>query len=242
MAESTILTGQFVRIAQTPASIGERFMALLIDAVFLIVYVYATAALLFQVHLRGGFSTFLTLAVLYLPVLFYPFLCEMFNHGQSLGKRLVNIRVVKVDGSTPGMGAYLLRWLLFLVDLPLTGGLGVVFILFTKNSQRLGDLAAGTMVVKEKNYKRIHVSLDEFAYLTKGYQPVYPQASDLSLVQVDVITRTLQTGEAKARAGRIVQLAAKVQHLLGVTSRNEGAEEFLQTILRDYQYYALEEV
>ncbi|MDR0893240.1 MAG: RDD family protein [Mediterranea sp.] len=242
MAESTILTGQFVRISQTPASVGERFGALLIDAVLLFVYVYATSALLYKLNLPYDFLTFFTLALLYLPVLFYPFLCEMFNRGQSLGKRLMNIRVVKVDGSTPSMGAYLLRWLLFLVDLPLTSGLGVVFILFTKNNQRLGDLAAGAMVIKEKNYKRIHVSLDEFAYLTKDYQPIYPQASDLSLEQVGVITRTLQTGEAKVRARRIVQLAAKVQHLLAVTSRNANAEEFLQTILRDYQYYALEEV
>jgi len=67
-------------------------------------------------------------------------------------KRLMNIRVVKSDGSTPSISAYLLRWLLFIIDGPGTGGLGLLVVLLTKNSQRLGDLAAGTMVIKEKNY------------------------------------------------------------------------------------------
>ena len=61
----------------------------------------------------------------------------------------------------------------------------------------MGDLAAGTMVIKEKNYRKIHVSLDEFDYLTQNYQPTYPQAADLSLEQINVITRTLQSGKKR---------------------------------------------
>ena len=149
--------------------------------------------------------------------------------------------VVKADGSTPGIGSYLLRWLLFPIDGPVTGGLGLLVVLLTKNSQRMGDLAAGTMVIKEKNYRKIHVSLDEFDYLTKDYRPTYPQASDLSLEQINVITRTLQSGK-KDRTRRIASLAKKVQELLSITPHDSNPENFLQTILRDYQYYALEEI
>ena len=195
MAESTIITGQFVRISQTPASIGERFLALVIDYILIGLYVYSTATLLSKFQVSSDFTMIVFFAVIYLPVLFYAFLCEMFNHGQSLGKKLMNIRVVKADGSTPSIGSYLLRWLLFPIDIPVTGGLGVLVILLTKNSQRMGDLAAGTMVIKDKNYRKIHVSLDEFDYLTKDYRPTYPQAADLSLEQVNVITRTLQSGK-----------------------------------------------
>ena len=105
----------------------------------------------------------------------------------------------------------------------------------------MGDLAAGTMVIKEKNYRKIHVSLDEFDYLTKDYRPTYPQASDLSLGQINVITRTLQSGK-KDRTRRIASLAKKVQELLSITPHDGNPENFLQTILRDYQYYALEEI
>ena len=238
MAESTIITGQFVRISQTPASIGERFLALVIDYILIGLYVYSTATLLPKLPVSSDFTMTVFFAVIYLPVLFYAFLCEMFNHGQSLGKKLMSIRVVKADGSTPSIGSYLLRWLLFPIDVPVTGGLGVLVILLTKNSQRMGDLAAGTMVIKDKNYRKI---LDEFDYLTKDYRPTYPQAADLSLEQVNVITRTLQSGK-KDRTRRIMQLAQKVQEILSITPRDGGQEQFLQTILRDYQYYALEEI
>lgn len=165
MAESTILTGQFVRISQTPASIGERIIALIIDYVLIGFYIFSTVTVLSKLRLPSDFTMIFFLAVIYLPVLFYSFLCEMFNYGQSLGKRLMNIRVVKADGSVPGISSYLLRWLLFPIDGPITGGLGLLVALLTKNSQRMGDLAAGTMVIKEKNYRKIHVSLDEFDYL-----------------------------------------------------------------------------
>ena len=241
MAESTIITGQFVRISQTPASIGERFLALVIDYSLIVLYVYSTAVLLTELRLPSGFKLFFFLCVIYLPILGYSFLCETFNHGQSFGKKLMNIRVVKVDGSTPTVSSYLLRWLLFIIDGPLTSGLGIFVVLLTQNNQRLGDLAAGTMVIKEKSYRKIHVSLDEFDYLTRNYHPVYPQSADLSLEQVNVITRTLESG-AKDRIRRITALAKKVQSLLSITPRDGNQEKFLQTVLRDYQYYALEEI
>lgn len=243
MAESTIITGQFVRISQTPASIGERMLALSIDYFFLLIYIVGISILLsrLQIHAFSDFTYFFLFVIIYLPALCYSLLCEVFNRGQSLGKRMLNIRVVKADGSTPSLSSYLLRWLLFVVDLPLTGGLGVLIILLTKNHQRLGDLAAGTMVIKEKNYRKIQVSLDEFDYLTKGYHPVYPLAADLSLEQVNVITKTLASG-TKDRKRRIGLLAEKVSSLLSVKQTEGNDEKFLQTLLRDYQYYALEEI
>ncbi|MDD3040268.1 RDD family protein [Bacteroides sp.] len=241
MAESTIITGQFVRISQTPASIGERFIAFLIDYILIVIYLISTIALLLKFYVPRDFNAFIYTFLIILPVLFYSFLCETFNHGQSFGKKLMNIRVVKADGSTPGISSYLLRWLLFSIDVPLTGGLGVLSVILTKNNQRLGDLAAGTMVIKEKNYRKIHVSLDEFDYLTKDYHPVYAQSADLSLEQINVITRTLESNK-KDREHRITMLAKKVQGLLSVTPLDGSGERFLQTVLRDYQYYALEEI
>lgn len=243
MAESTIITGQFVRISQTPASLGERMLALLIDYTFLFIYAVGLSLTLsyLNIHAFSGFSVFFFFLVIYAPILTYSLLCEIFNRGQSLGKRLLNIRVVKADGSTPSLSSYLLRWLLFPIDLPITGGLGVIFILLTKNHQRLGDLAAGTMVIKEKNYRKIQVSLDEYDYLTKGYHPVYASAADLSLEQVNVITKALASRQ-KDRPRRVRLLAEKVRSLLSIKQTEGNDERFLQTLLRDYQYYALEEI
>ena len=94
------------------------------------------------------------LIAIYLPALFYHFLMELFNHGQSVGKMVMRIRVVKKDGTTPGIGDFFMRWLLQLVDLGFSG-VGALVILISKNSQRLGDLAAGTMVIQLNDYRKI---------------------------------------------------------------------------------------
>lgn len=241
MSDSTIITGQFVRIDQTPASIGERMIALLIDFIVIVIYIYATSTLLSITHIPFNLHYASLYLIVFLPLLTYHLLWEVFNEGQSIGKKIMRIRVVKADGSTPSISSYLLRWLLFIVDGPLTGGLGLLAILLTKKNQRLGDLAAGTIVVKEQSYRKIAVSLDEFNYLDPNYRPAYPQAGDLSLDQINVITRTLHSSK-EDRHNRIEHLAKKITAFLGITSKERTPEEFLQTILRDYQYYALEEL
>ncbi len=241
MAVSTIVTGQFVRISQTPASIGERFLALLIDAVVIVLYWISMAIILDQLNFYASSDIrTIVLFVLYGAPLFYSLLLEIFNEGQSLGKWIMGIRVVKTDGSTPTISSYLLRWLLFMVDSVGSGAVGAVSILVTRNNQRLGDLAADTLVIKEKNYKKIQVSLDEFDFLAKDYHPVYPQAADLSLEQVNVINKTLALKQN--RIERIELLSTKVRSLLSITPNGSSSEAFLQTLQRDYQHYALEEI
>lgn len=236
--DQTIITGQYVRIDQTPAGAGERLLALAIDDTLLLLVVIGLLHLYDILLIRS--ELFLILLCSFI-VGFYSLLCEIFNNGQSVGKRLMHLRVTRVDGSEPTIGSYLLRWLLYPVDLAFGGGLGLVCVLVTKNHQRLGDLAAGTMVIKERDYSRLHVSLDEFDYLTKDYHPVYPQAADLSLEQVNVITRTLQTYN-KEREARIAQLSRKVIATLRLPANTRPDETLLQTLVRDYQYYALEEI
>ena len=218
MAESTIITGQFVRISQVPASLGERILARIIDYFLLFIYILATSYILgkLNIHAFSGSTFFLLFLFIYLPVLCYSLLCEVFNQGQSAGKKLMNIRVVKADGTTPSLSAYLLRWLLYGIDVTITGGLGVLVILLTKNRQRLGDL-------------------------TKGYHPSFPSAADLSLEQINVISKALELHH-KDRTRHIAQLAPKVRTLLSVDQTNINDEKFLQTVVRDYQYYALEEI
>ena len=83
---------------------------------------------------------------------------ELFNHGQSLGKMAMKIRVVKKDGTSPSIGDFFMRWLLQIIDMGFSF-IGALVILLTKNSQRLGDLAAGTMVIRLNDYRKIQVSL-----------------------------------------------------------------------------------
>jgi hypothetical protein len=144
------------------------------------------------------------------------------------------------DGTMPKLSAYLLRWLLLMIDIYLFQCIGILSILLTKNSQRLGDLAAGTLVIKEKDFRKINVTLDEFRHLSINYRPVFPQVENLSLEQINLINQTLIRFDQE-RPVRIRELAAKVRQFLTINP-TVSDEALLQTLTRDYQYYALEEI
>ncbi|MBQ7423040.1 MAG: RDD family protein [Prevotella sp.] len=240
MSESNIITGQFVRISQTAATIGERMLAQIIDSVVIVCYFVLVSLTISKLNLSWTRSQVVFVIVVYLPALLYSFLFELLNNGQSIGKLVMKTRVVNKDGTTPTMGSYFMRWLLMGIDGVM--GIGILAILLSKNSQRLGDLAAGTMVIKLNNYHKIQVSLDEFSYLSRNYQPVYAQAAELSLNQIDIIQRTLDSDYGPDRDQRIYILYNKVRAMLGIEDQNTAPEKFLYTIIRDYQHFALEVV
>lgn len=245
MATSSILTGQFVRINQTPASIGERLLAQVIDwaiqgAYFSgLIYVYTK----FLNDMLGFSDTLQVCFIVFgliLPTIFYGLLFELFGNGQTIGKRLMKMRVVKTDGSMPGIGSYLMRWIFMLIDGPLLSGLGVLVMVINKDNRRFGDLAAGTLVIKQGTYRRLQVSLEEFEPFSRNYRPAYPAAENLSLEQVSLIDQTLRL---KENDQRIHALAEQVKHTLGIEQVHESDDvSFLWHVKRDYQYYALEEI
>jgi len=242
MTKTEIITSQYVRIDQTPAGIGERIFARLLD--FLIMFVYCIGMYniikidIFRDLLRNDYGI-LFIFILFIPVIFYSLLWEIMNRGRSPGKMAFGMRVVMRDGTTPTLGAYTMRWMFILIDVWM-GWIGVVIILLNKNNQRFGDLSAGTIVIKERDYHRMQVSLDEFNHLSRGYIPVFPKAENLSLEQINTISEAL-TRFDENRSRRLTALSVKVGDFLKVTPLTDN-ETFLRTLIRDYQYYALEEI
>ena len=247
MTSSNITTNQFVRIDQTPASIAERVIARIIDMVIAGIIGTATMYIyffLFYYETKNQLN-YLFFFLIILPLWLYDFLWETFNEGQSPGKYIMKIRVVNKDGSRPTMGSFFMRWLLSTIDVGLSG-IGLLFILLTKNAQRLGDLAAGTMVIKQVNLDKIHVSLDEFYYAKKDYRPVYEEAKNLSQAQIEVIEKAVYGGNGE-HENQIATLADKVAKFLEIEDKLKASiqkgnskEKFLATILHDYNYYLLE--
>ena len=238
MDNSGFVTGQYVRIKPTVASVGDRIFAQLIDWGILLSYIISVVWLGSKANIRSEW--YYIILVGFVP-LFYTLLCEIFNQGRSLGKMAMKMQVVKKDGTSATLGAYIMRWLLFIVDGPMFSFLGLIAIAVTRDHQRLGDMAAGTVVVKHQKYKNIQISLDEFDYLSHNYTPCYPQAADLSLEQVEIITRTLSVGSSDF-ASRVAVLAGKVREKLNVERKETDDAAFLRRIVRDYQYFALEEI
>jgi uncharacterized RDD family membrane protein YckC len=246
MSKTDITTSQYVCINVTTAGVGERIVARIID--YAIIYFY-TFSILFLVGMFGDnyysyfdkFGVAISLILLFiilLPAVAYSFLMETFMHGQTIGKQIMHTRVVKTDGSEPGIGDYFMRWVMLIIDV-YTSFIGLFFIVATQRRQRIGDLAAGTMVISVPKNASKKISLDSFFYADSNYRPVYPEAQSLTLGQVDLIKRTLTYSEEQPMAA--FNLAQKVaKHLDIAPKKDMGSDGFLTTLLHDYNYYAAE--
>lgn len=237
-----ILTGQHVTIKYQPANIVQRMLALLLDFLFMTTYLTALFFIydtLLDIDLfEGDTISIVIFGIFSLPVLCYFVFFESILNGQTPGKIILKIRVTNTDGSTPSFISYFLRWLLFPIDMIPYGGLGALLIVFSKNHQRLGDLAAGTTVVKLNSASQKYDLDDLLADFDTDYQPVFPEAEMLTEGQIRLIANLLEDPSSESKVeDSIEQLADKIKEKLNVKS-DMGNRTFLQTIVRDYTYYA----
>jgi uncharacterized RDD family membrane protein YckC len=238
MESIDILTGQHVTIKYEPASLFARILALLLDYFFIFLYLFAVIYIIFS-----GFSDFsestnyILIIICSLPAFTYHFIFESILGGKTLGKMIVKIRVTNMDGSVPGIGAYFLRWILMPVDMFPSGGIGVLFIVFSSYHQRLGDMAAGTVVVKAN--PSLLMDLDETYYeFSDDYQPTFIRVDRLTEGQIAFITNFLTLPKNRAAVHEpLNELADKVKGILKIESAMND-RLFLETIVRDYNYYA----
>ena len=155
----SIDTPELVAIDLPLAGIGSRFVALLIDYVIWLV-AFVGFVFLFAL-IDPSFSKFSKLGEKWVTALaiFIPFLVywgyftlfEAFWKGRTPGKWIAKIRVIQVSGRGIGLFESMTRNLLRVVDqFPFVYAVGVMFVFFTRQHQRLGDMAAGTLVVHER--------------------------------------------------------------------------------------------
>lgn len=159
----TVATPENVAFGYEVAGIGSRFLAALVDTFILLVVqliVGLGSVLLVYFVLRDlvgddnalgpwlvGLFGLIGFALLWGYYIFF----EMTWNGQSPGKRWAGLRVIRTDGTPLTLTESLVRNLVRLIDfLPAYYGVGVVTMFITSQSRRLGDLAAGTLVVRDR--------------------------------------------------------------------------------------------
>ncbi len=228
-----VQTPQNVTVEYEVASVGDRIIATILDYLVLFVWVVVWVGLFSVLKLHKDTFAFAIAFIVGVPWLFYHILSEIFFSGQSIGKRARDLKVIRLDGTPPSLGDYLLRWLLRLIDLGIfSGAVAVITILVNGRGQRLGDLAAGTTVV------RLHprAQLDETIMLPDaGYQVVFAQAADLTTEDVTLIRQLFQQGMRRQNYLLINEVANKVKDVTGIQTDLQD-EPFLRTLLRDYAH------
>jgi uncharacterized RDD family membrane protein YckC len=157
-----VLTSENVRLTYTLAGLGSRLAAFLADTAIIFFCALGLTYLFFTVgmsvrdleSLSSGTISFLVgiyIAALFLLIWGYYFFFEWINWGQSPGKQLLGIRVTMADGAPADLTACAVRNVIRIIDMLLAAvGVTPFVLIFTPRFQRLGDLAAGTVVVKKR--------------------------------------------------------------------------------------------
>ena len=230
-----IETAQNVSIQQNVANVATRIGAYLIDLLIIVGY-YVIAIWIFEgLDLSLGMDEWVVYMLLGIPVFFYNLLFEVLMNGQSPGKYVNKIRVVKIDGSKPTFGSYVLRWMLRLIDISIaSGSVALLTILLNGKGQRLGDIAAGTTVITEK--KRITIEDTLIADIPMDYLPTFPQVTMLSDADIQTIKELYRSARRKGNHGVILKLYAKI---IGITDIKTELKpiEFIDIVIKDYNYY-----
>lgn len=243
MSELTINTTQNVNINFEAASVGERILAYLVD--FLIKTAYLIVIGYFVFNLMGlsevlddldQWSAIAIVVLFLLPYMFYSLVFESVLEGQTLGKRLLKIKVVKIDGYQASFGDYLIRWILRIIDISFSSGVvGLIAMVVNNKTQRLGDISAGTAVITLKNKVTINSTILED--IGEAYVPVYPLVIKLSDNDVRIIKETLTSALAKNDLDVIVKLKDKIEAVTGIKNQSGKSEDFIKTVIKDYNYY-----
>ncbi|MBX2891278.1 MAG: RDD family protein [Saprospiraceae bacterium] len=234
-----ITTTQNVTIEYELAPLRERMLAWLLD-LLIVIFGYILLYQLLGRILGGSGDDTITFFLLPLLIYFlYNIFFEIWNSGQTPGKMATNIKVVRLDGKDPEWSDVMLRALMHLVDTLFSAGVvGVLLIKTTGKSQRFGDMAANTSVIRlfgsQFNYR-----LEDILSISSldSYQPVYPQVRRLSerdMIFIKNLLVRLQRYPNSAHAEAMEDLVTHLMPLLDIEQRPLDRPNFLKTLLRDY--------
>ncbi|MEM7656270.1 MAG: RDD family protein [Bacteroidota bacterium] len=239
-----IPTTQNIELEYPVANVGDRIVGGLVDVLILIAYWVFWLLILEEGFWDDVFATeevnqtTQTLGILVLlPAVFYSAICEILMDGQTFGKKLTKTRTIRLDGASPTISQYLLRWVMRMVDILLLGFPGLVGLItmgVNKKGQRLGDLVAGTTVIKLK----LVTSFMDTIYVetTDSYELVFPEITRLRDRDVSILKEVLDVALKSDNPKLLAKLSEKIKSVTGIQS-DLVPRKFLETVLSDYNHY-----
>ncbi len=240
------------------AEFNKRFLAYLVDLFLIVIYIFSILYLLYGGFSVGEGSKGLVIILVVIPTLFYTMASEVLMNGQTIGKKILQIKVISLDGGEPTLGQYMLRWFmrfyewgfiiftLFWSD-GITGFLWLLFggitstiiIGVSHKSQRLGDIVAGTVVVN--TVSKLTVDDTIFMNVTQAnYTVKFPEVMQLSDRDINTIKTVINQSAKTNQFDMCNRVAFKVQKVLNV-STDMYAINFLEKIMEDYNYLSTRE-
>ena len=246
------------------AEFHKRLFAYVLDFAVLLIYFISMKTLYY-----GGVEVSMSvleshvgvdILTISVPMLLYSLGSELLMHGQSIGKKIMKIRVVSLEGGEPTLGQYLLRWMFRAWEWPfmfgyaffstgsiigyifITGFLGIAVVIVigvTKKSQRLGDVAANTVVVNTRSTLTVHDTIFMDVSQT-DYKVKFPEVLKLTDRDINTIKNVVNHFYKTHHTDTLNRVSSKVQEVLKITT-DMYAVDFLEKLLADYNYLATKE-
>jgi uncharacterized RDD family membrane protein YckC len=239
MSTISITTTQNIEVEYDLASLGERILGRILDGIFLAVYLLILVFVIIGMAQIGPFienNPWLIVAFA-APVVFYDLVCEAAFNGQSLGKKIMGIKVISLNGEQASLSQYLIRWLFRLIDFSFTSSLcALIMVAATEKRQRLGDMIAGTTLVRVRPRAQINQTL----YVPTEeniYVPTYPEVVNLSDRDMQIVKEVLINIQKSRNTMLAVETMRKIEQVLNIKSKQEPVN-FLFTVLADYNNLA----
>ncbi|MEZ4804918.1 MAG: RDD family protein [Bacteroidia bacterium] len=233
-----INTAQNVKIEYELAGLGQRIFAYFIDFIILI-----GVALII---LAGIVSDFEESNIIFIQLFFfiwfgfYTLISEIIGNGQTLGKKALGIKVIKLNGDEPEFYDYFSRWSMRLIDIYLSSGtIAMLLISSNKNGQRIGDIIAGTSIIRVKSTYGFQLK-DILKLNLKNkddYEFEYPLARNLEEKDVILIKNLLYRKRKynnKAHLDAENQLVEKIAETLKLDTPPRNNEKFLNKVISEY--------
>lgn len=237
-----IETPELVIVSYTIAGVGSRAAAALIDLLLCLVFFLGSAILLAMTspkenELGSPMSTAWAVAIMiflqFLVVWGYYLLCEGLFDGQTLGKRLLGIRAVRDGGYSIGFSASAVRNLMRLIDLQpaFSYGVGITSIALTKSGKRLGDIVAGTLVVRETMVQQPAFAAP--AKPTEEARPLVAQLDDQEFRLLDQWAARRSAVDPERRKALTAQVRARLVHALPEGEREDSTRGLVDLLERE---------
>ncbi len=243
-------TPENIRFGYDVADIGSRFLAVLLDSliqgvlyILLLLAIVIITQQLARIELPDWAAQLL--AVLLILVLFmiqfgYFLFFELVMNGQTPGKRLLHLRVIKENGYPLAPLDAIIRNMVRVIDFfPFAYGVGVIVMFFNKRAKRLGDFAAGTLVVKMRD----QVKLQQLATTSQALKPTAAplladahrlDENDIELAET-FLQRRAQMSDPAPLTVQIAQRLAKKMARADVPVTPTAALTFLQDVVNAYR-------
>ena len=219
------VTPEAVTIALDAAGLGSRMIAWLIDTLIQLAIAVPIVLGIGAGDLSGSVELVVLSLILFLLFWGYYPIFELSWQGQTPGKRAQRLRVIRTDGQPAGGAAIMVRNLIRILEVFMLPFLAVISMIVTARAQRLGDLAAGTLVIREARFSAPQS-------VVSASRPDLPER-DYDMIRSFLARR--KSLDPTARWRLAAQLATAIRGRVGSLPDGLADETMLEAIAQSYR-------